>query len=173
MLRDDHLFRCFGVPPLLMASRLPNKGESVSFQNGRYLDGGKAGVPRSPNRNLDQLRISREFDVRRCEVEFDGLFDVLFRLVLRIACRRTSGQLRADRGESLSVCVVFKHNAERHAFIIVAEGHFGIGKRFHLAALASRGSAAPFQDTPFAEITSDLSRRSAPRRTEKLWLGRG
>lgn len=45
VLGNDHLFRCRGIPPLLMASRLPNKCESVSFQNCGDLSSGEAGRP--------------------------------------------------------------------------------------------------------------------------------
>jgi hypothetical protein len=45
MFRDDHLFRCGLVPPLLMASRLTDEPESMSFQNGRDLGGGKTRRP--------------------------------------------------------------------------------------------------------------------------------
>ena len=51
----------------------------------------KRGVPRSPNRDIDQLGIFRKEDLRRREIELDRLFYVVARFVFGFSRRSAAG----------------------------------------------------------------------------------
>ncbi len=57
----------------------------------------KRGVPRSANHYFKQFRVVRKIDFTWREVQLNGFFDILPRLVFRISCRRTARKFRADR----------------------------------------------------------------------------
>ena len=73
-------------------SMFPGSATSVSFQIAVTWREVRRGVPRSPNGHLVHLRVARKLQIRRRQVEFDRLFDVLLCLFLRVAGRRTARQ---------------------------------------------------------------------------------
>jgi len=72
------------------------------------------GVPRSPNRNLGELCIFRQFDIARRKVEFDSFSDVRAGFVLGFASRRATGEFGAHRRVVTGLGIMFQNDSECH-----------------------------------------------------------
>ena len=73
------------------------------------------GVPRSPNRHLDQFRVLRQFEIGGLEVQFNGFSDVCARFLLGFACGRATGEFGAHRRVVAGLGIVFQNDSERHS----------------------------------------------------------
>jgi hypothetical protein len=49
------------------------------------------GVPRSPNRHVDQFRVLRQLEIGGLQIQFNGFSDVGARFLLGFAGRRATG----------------------------------------------------------------------------------
>ena len=108
------------------------------------------GVPRSPNRHLDQFRIVGQVDVGGRKIQRNGFADIRSGFLLRVTGGRASAKFRADsrvtprdriklQNDSEShnpsicwpvLCAAFASpSAENHAaeFVAQALGFFGVG----------------------------------------------
>ena len=66
------------------------------------------GVPRSPNRDLEELRVFRQIDVSGCQVEFYSLSDIRCCLRLGFAGRGAAWKLRAHSGVIAGLGIMFQ-----------------------------------------------------------------
>jgi hypothetical protein len=75
-------------------------------------------VPRSPNGDLDRLRVVRKEDLSGGKVELDRLRNVLAGFLFRFSRRGTTGQFRADRGIALGFWIELENDAKLHSFSV-------------------------------------------------------
>ncbi len=115
VVRHDDLLCGQDVAPLLMAASGAGESEPCRRRIEITRSGVRRGVPRSPNRYLDQLRGRRQVNLGGRQVQSDCLLDTAPRLLFRLAGRSATRQLRADRGVALSFRVVLQDHAEPHA----------------------------------------------------------
>src|ERR1035441_10011263 len=73
------------------------------------------GVPRSPNRHLDQFRVLRQFEIGRLQIQFNGFPDVGARFLLGFASRRAAGEFGAHRRVVAGLGIVFQNDSKRHS----------------------------------------------------------
>src|SRR5580700_648997 len=77
------------------------------------------GVPRSPNRDLEELRVFRQIDVSRRQVKFYGLPDIRAGLRLGFAGGGAAGEFWADRRVVAGLGIMFQNDPECHISSIV------------------------------------------------------
>ena len=87
MTGHNDLLRSSRIPPFLMAPGLPNPLKAVRPQDTDHLTGSELsrGVPRSPNRHLDQLRVPGQFEIAGRQIQFKGFPDVCAGFLLGFA----------------------------------------------------------------------------------------
>lgn len=73
------------------------------------------GVPRSPNRHLDLLRIFRQFDIAGRQIKSDGFPDVGAGFLLCFTSRRAAGEFGAHSRVVTGLGIVFQNDSERHS----------------------------------------------------------
>ncbi len=78
----------------------------------------RRGVPRSPNRYLDQLRGRRQLNLGGREVESNCLFDAAPRFFFGPAGRSAPWQLRTHCGVTLSLRIILQDHSEPHSYNI-------------------------------------------------------
>ena len=73
------------------------------------------GVPRSPNRHLDQLRVLRQFEIGGLQIQFNGFSDVCAGFLLGFASGRATGEFGAHRRVVAGLGIMFQNDSERHS----------------------------------------------------------
>ena len=76
------------------------------------------GVPRLPNRYLNQLCFFRQLDFARREIKSNGFLDILTRFSFGVSGGRAAGKLRTYSRVALRHWIVFEDDAEFHDFSI-------------------------------------------------------
>ena len=77
------------------------------------------GVPLSPNRNLEELRVFRQIDVTGHQVEFYGLSDIRSGVRLGFAGRGAAGEFRTYGRVIAGLGIMFHNDPECHIHSIV------------------------------------------------------
>jgi hypothetical protein len=85
MLSDDHLLASDRMTPLLMAAGTADRSNRFCRRTLITWSEVSLGVPRSPNRHLDELGILRQVEVGRLEVKTNRVFNVLMRLYFGVS----------------------------------------------------------------------------------------
>lgn len=83
------------------------------------------GVPRSPNRYLDQLGVFGQLYLRRLEIEFDGFLNVFAGLFLGVSGGSAAGQFRAYRGVTAGLWIEFENDSELHSSTVTPRRSYG------------------------------------------------
>jgi len=78
------------------------------------------GVPRSPNSNLEELRVFRQIDVSWHKVELYRLSDIGSGFGLGFAGRGAAREFRADGRVIAGLGITFQHDPECHIHSISA-----------------------------------------------------
>jgi hypothetical protein len=72
------------------------------------------GVPRSPNRHLDQFRVLGQFEIGGLQIQFNGFSDVRAGLLLGFARGRATGEFWAHGRVVTGLGIMFQNDSERH-----------------------------------------------------------
>lgn len=119
MMGNDDLLACDRMAPLLMASGSADPQKSVMAEIRITWSEVSLGVPRSPNRDLEELRVFRQIDVSRCQVEFYSLSDIGCCIRLGFPGRGTAWKLRAHGRVIAGLGIMFQDDPECHIHSIV------------------------------------------------------
>jgi len=122
MVGHNDLLACCLIPPFLVAPGRAGKEEAVALEHRDHVIWVNRGVPRSPNRYLDEFSVRWQVQIAGGEVQADCFRDALSRFFLRGPGRSTSRQLGTDGGPALRLGIVFEDHAELHDHSISGRG---------------------------------------------------
>jgi hypothetical protein len=107
------------MPPFLVATGGADPQEAVVAKNPHHLVRRSLGVPRSPNRHLEELSVFRQIDVSWHQVELCCLSDIRSGFGLGLPGRGAAGDLRADGGVIARLGIMFQNDPECHIHSIL------------------------------------------------------
>ena len=124
------------------------------------------GVPRSPNRHLDQFRVLRQFEIGGLQIQFNGFSNVGAGLLLGFASGRATGEFGAYRRVVAGLGIMFQNDSERHSNSI-GQREF----RMLLAAAAPRPASDSLMPSQTVRAQGARTRRTvgdrSPRRCSR------